>query len=92
MSTAVLEFGNETTKGKSKMSEIVKCEVCGGLFNQSYLVSHKRLAHREKTANGAPVTGEPGAIDKILSLYEQLSNQGQKDLLDRLITMREKGR
>lgn len=66
------------------MSEIVKCEICGGLYNRSYLVSHKRLAHREKAAAGASTTGEPDPINKILSLYKQLSQQGQKDLLDRL--------
>ena len=67
------------------MSQIVKCEVCGGLFNQRYLVSHKRLAHREKRGAGEATKVEPETINTILSLYKQLSLQGQKDLIDRLI-------
>ena len=68
------------------MSEIVRCVICGGLYNRSRLASHKRLSHREKKAAPDPsTTGEPNSVERILSLYKQLSNQSQKDLLDLLI-------
>jgi hypothetical protein len=66
------------------MSEIVRCEVCGKIFNRSYLGSHKRLAH--PTASDKPMSpeGELRLVNKILSLYQQLSLPIQKQLRDRL--------
>jgi hypothetical protein len=59
------------------MSEIVRCEICGKIFNRSYLGSHKRLAH--PTAEG-----ELSMVNKILSLYQRLSPPIQKQVRDRL--------
>jgi hypothetical protein len=66
------------------MSGIVICEVCGKIFNRSYLGSHKRLAH--PTASGKPMSpeGELRLVEKILSLYQQLSLPIQKELRGRL--------
>jgi hypothetical protein len=56
----------------------VTCDVCGGIFSQSYLLSHKRLAHsKNKPATADPIT-EKEAIQKIASLYEKLSVKGRK--------------
>jgi hypothetical protein len=30
------------------MSEIVKCDICGGIYNQSHLSSHKRLSRGKR--------------------------------------------
>lgn len=56
----------------------VTCDICGGIFSQSYLPSHKRLAHsKNRSATAGPIT-EKEAIQKIASLYESLSVKGRK--------------
>ena len=63
----------------------VTCDVCGGIFSQSYLSSHKRLAHsKNRQAATGPIT-EKEAIRKIASLYESLSDKGRKRVV-RLLT------
>jgi hypothetical protein len=63
----------------------VTCDVCGGIFSQSYLPSHKRLAHgKNRPAAAGPIT-EKEAIRKIASLYESLSVKGRKRVV-RLLT------
>ena len=66
------------------MSAIVRCDVCGKIFNRSYLSSHKRLAH--PTAPDKPLSPESESrlVNKILSLYQQLSLPIQKQLRGRL--------
>lgn len=61
------------------MAQTVRCDVCGKLFNTSYLGAHKRLAHaKEKGAN------EQIAVEKILKLFEGLSPEGKKKALEQL--------
>jgi hypothetical protein len=56
----------------------VTCDVCGGIFSQSYLPSHKRLAHsKNRPATAGPIT-EKEAIQKISSLYGSLSVKARK--------------
>ncbi len=60
----------------------VRCDVCNGIFSQSYLASHKRLAHTKHSASkaaptSAPITEEK-VMEKIASLYESLSVEGRK--------------
>ena len=59
----------------------VRCDVCGGIFNQSYLASHKRLAHGKSKGATAPNAGEDEAIQTIVSLYEELSAEGRKQAM-----------
>ena len=54
---------------------IVKCDMCGRLCSHSYLRTHRRLAHKIQSA---PPENEPETIEAILSLYDQLSETGQK--------------
>ena len=67
----------------------VKCDVCGGIFSQSHLASHKRLAHTKiglaavATSTG-PIT-ENELIGRIASLCKNLSVQGRKSVI-RLLT------
>jgi hypothetical protein len=63
------------------MATVVRCDVCGKLFNSSYLGSHKRLAHA-KRSKSAP--SEPEAIHKILELFRGLSPEGKKTALEQL--------
>jgi len=59
----------------------VTCDICGGIFIQSYLPSHKRLAHnKNRLAATGPIT-EKEAMQKIASLYESLSVKGQKRVI-----------
>jgi len=63
----------------------VTCDICGGTFSQSYLPSHKRLAHRKnRPATVRPIT-EKEAMQKIASLYEGLSASGRRRVV-RLLT------
>jgi hypothetical protein len=63
----------------------VRCDVCNGIFSQSYLASHKRLAHAKKGASSAAATIAPipekEAMQKIASLYESLSVKGRKRII-----------
>jgi len=66
----------------------VKCDICGGVFSQSYLTSHKRLAHSKNDPSSvAPIT-ENQAIKKIGSLYEGLSVNGRKHVV-RILTAKD---
>jgi hypothetical protein len=73
---------------------IVRCDVCNGIFSQSYLAAHKRLAHGKRDASpgeptGAP-TNEKELIQKIASLYDSLSVQGRKRVIRKLIVKSQK--
>jgi hypothetical protein len=59
----------------------VTCDICGGIFSQSYLSSHKRLAHSKNRPVAAGPIPEKEAIQKIASLYESLSVKGQKRVI-----------
>jgi hypothetical protein len=72
--------------GNKEMSEIVKCDVCGGLYNQRHLTSHKRLSHGKKNSFAFTVADEPGAVNAIFTLYKRLSAKARKEILDRLTT------
>lgn len=65
------------------MSNIVTCDVCGKIFNQSHLGAHKRLAHGRRP-QGSVASAEPETMNTILSAYEKLSAEDQEELLERL--------
>ena len=58
----------------------VKCDVCGGIFSQSYLPSHKRLAHRKNS----PSATEKETIEKIVFFYESLSIKARRRVVSHL--------
>jgi hypothetical protein len=70
----------------------VRCDVCNGIFSQTYLASHKRLAHAKRSASTAAATispiSEKEAMQKIASLYEGLSVKGRKRII-RLLNAKE---
>jgi len=63
----------------------VRCDVCNGIFSQSYLASHKRLAHAKRGASTAAASiaaiSEKEAMQKIASLYESLSVKGRERII-----------
>ena len=74
----------------SGMPKVVKCEICGGLYNQSHLSSHKRLSHgKRKTALSSPKS-EPETLKAILSMFERLSDEGKREALTRLAALQTK--
>jgi hypothetical protein len=64
-------------------SKIVKCDVCGGIYSRSYLASHKRLAHKESDS-AVSGTNDTKAVDRIVAIYNRLSREAKKLVLDRL--------
>ena len=68
------------------MSDIVKCEICGGHYNPRHLSSHKRLSHGKKEMSQAAVARESEAVEAILSLFKRLSDKARKDVLNRLVS------
>lgn len=68
------------------MPRMVQCDVCGGLYNQSHLSSHKRLSHGKGKVAVVSPKSDPETLTTILSLYEQLSDEGKKEARSRLAT------
>ena len=67
----------------------VKCDVCGGTFSQSYLASHKRLAHGKSNVPAVSFTSEDEAVETIVSLFERLSAKGRKQVIRLLMRKNE---
>ena len=63
------------------MGQIVKCEICGKIYNQRHLSSHKRLSHGQPVAPRSP-KNEEQSMETILSIYERLSERGKKEVRD----------
>ena len=68
----------------------VTCDVCGGIFSQRYLASHKRLAHAKNGASTAAPITEKRVIQKIAFLYESLSVKGRKRVIRHLSLIEQK--
>ena len=68
----------------------VTWHICGGIFNQSYFPSHKRLAHSKNMPATAGLITEKEAIRKIASLHESLSVRGRKRVV-RLPAAKDRG-
>jgi hypothetical protein len=75
------KFSEEET---ANMSKIVNCDVCGKMYNQSHLGSHKRLAHGQNGKTASSNTEEVKALESILSAYEKLPDSAQKEVRHRL--------
>lgn len=66
------------------MSPIVKCDICGGIYNQSHLSSHKRLAHGKGEMPIRAIEDEAGNLEAIVSMYQELPEERKKEVLRRL--------
>jgi hypothetical protein len=66
------------------MSQIVKCDICGRVYNQSYLNSHKRLSHSNGGTAVPSAESEPETLERIVSMYGQLSESRKKEVRIRL--------
>ena len=68
------------------MAEMVRCDICGGLYNQSHLSSHKRLSHGRRKRSPSSPKNEREALEIIGSLYQELSEESKKEVRDLLAT------
>jgi hypothetical protein len=66
------------------VSEAVHCDVCGLVYNSSYLSAHKRRAHPEEFKKENSGVEEAETILQIVSLFRRLSPEARKLLLTRL--------
>lgn len=62
------------------MSQAVKCEVCGGIYNSRYLASHKRWAHHGHN-NPLSQVSEEEAMKQIVALFKGLSPASRAQVL-----------
>jgi hypothetical protein len=72
------------------MSQIVKCDVCGGTYNSRTVNSHKRLSHGKGRTSNPSTAGEPQKLEAFLALYGQLSDEAKKQVRDQLATIGDK--
>ena len=73
------------------MADIVRCEICGRIFNARYIASHKRRAHQKNAGAGRALTKPQDMIEQILSLFQGLADADKKEVLARLSAMGQKG-
>jgi len=66
------------------MSQIVKCDLGGGIYNQSHLSSHKRLSQGKRETSPGAVEGDRGDLEAIVSLYRELPEDRKREVLERL--------
>jgi hypothetical protein len=66
------------------MAQMVRCDICGGLYNQSHLSSHKRLSHGRRKRSPSSPKNDREALEMIVSLYRQLSGESRKEVLNLL--------
>ena len=66
------------------MSSIVKCDICGGIYNQSHLSSHKRLSHGKRGKSTRASKAGAGNLEAIVSMFQQLPEEKKREVLDRL--------
>ena len=69
------------------MTEVVRCDVCGGLFSSRHVGSHKRLAHGSDAA-ASPLSEEDG-MRMILALYKSLSAENKEKVRAKLAALKE---
>ena len=66
------------------MSEAVKCKVCGKLYNSQRVSSHIRWSHPEIARAADPAKAEKKIVGQIVTLFNQLSPETRKQVLDSL--------
>lgn len=64
------------------MSSIVKCDICGGIYNQSHLSSHKRLSHGKRGKSTRASKAGAGNLEAIVSMFHQLPEEKKREVVD----------
>jgi hypothetical protein len=66
-------------RGDRGVGQITRCDICGKIYNESYLGTHKRRSHSKHSS-----ATEPASLEAILSIYEKLPEDRKKEVRDRL--------
>jgi hypothetical protein len=82
------------------MSETVHCDICGKIFNTRFLQSHRRGAHPHaknppdprNDPRNSPARTEKETVAQILSLFDQLSPDARRRVLNTLASPNPKPR
>jgi hypothetical protein len=69
------------------MGQIVRCDICGKIYNESNITTHKRRSHGTASQPTRSEEGHMASIDAILSMYERLPDERKKEVLSRLATI-----
>ena len=64
--------------------QIVKFDICGGIYNQSHFRSHKRLSDGKRGKSTRASKGEAGDLEAIVSTFQQLPEEKKTEVLHRL--------
>lgn len=72
------------------MSQTVKCAICGGVYNQRYLSSHKRMSHGQNAVTSSK-RDDAETLEMIVSLYAELRDETKKEVRNRLANADENG-
>jgi hypothetical protein len=67
-------------QGESGMAQIVRCDVCGKVYSQSYLGSHKRLSHGKRNTSAPAPKNDREAMELIVRLYSGLSDENKREV------------
>lgn len=66
------------------MSQIIKCEICGRVYNRSHLSTHKRMSHGIGKRSNSTGAGQPEKLETLLLLYNQLSEKDKEQARNQL--------
>lgn len=64
------------------MGQMVKCDICGKIYNESHLTTHKRRSHETPRSS----ENNTASVEAILFMYEQLPEERKKEVFSRLAT------
>ena len=72
------------------MGKIVRCDVCGKIYNESNLTTHKRRSHGMPGASPRSAESGTTSIEVILSMFERLPEDRKREVLSRLMAIEQK--
>lgn len=64
------------------MGQMIKCDICGKIYNESHLTTHKRRSHETRRSS----ENNTASVETILSMYEQLPEERKREVFSRLAT------
>ena len=66
------------------MGQIVRCDICGKIYNESNLTTHKRRSHGTPGASPRSAEDSTASVEAILCIYERLPDDRKREVLRRL--------
>ncbi len=59
---------------------MIKCDICGKIYNESHLTTHKRRSHETPRSS----ENNTASVEAILSMYDQLPEERKEEVRSRL--------